>query len=444
MNINDIFRKANTGDINNLIPIKNIDNPCKYFKVGQTDLLPTYNEVCKMYGEEIANHCYYFEGLIPEVVYFNRDTYVIMKLTRAILTQISQKELEGQIQSMAEDIQRDGLEQHEFFIPSEFQMSLMNYYLSTHSLQDYSLFIELYIHNEYNFSQLSRNILYEIFQQPHKKVGQEYIDTLPNTVTIYRGEGDESTPIDKALSWTLSKNIAIFFACKNSNEYAKIYTGEVKREAILDYLDYRSEKEILVFPENVKILDNEELLSITQLSDIYAQEFSNVQYVFKHICEVYNETIKGFLEGFSDHDTNHLYRVSILSGLLHEIVREEYDELNDRTLINVMKAGLFHDIGRKNECEDAEHGKRSVELLNKYQIDTNQTMQQIIEYHCQDDSKLPKCSSQTEILYKILKDADALDRVRFGIRSLDINYLRLDVSESLIFFAHQLLKYKLI
>lgn len=443
MNINDIFRKANTGDIDDLIPIKNIENPCKYFKVGKTDLLPTYNEVCKMYGEEIAEHSYYFEGLIPEVIYFNRDTYVIMKLTGAILTNISQEELEKQIQSMADDIERDGLEKHEFFIPAEFQMSLMNYYLATHSLQDYSLFIEMYIHNEYNFSQLSRDKLNLIFQQPHKKIGQKFIETLPETVTIYRGEGDKSTPVEKALSWTLSKEVAFFFACKNSNTGSSIYTAQIKREAILDYLDDRNEEEILAFPEDVKILSKVDLPSVMEVSDTYSQEFANVQYVFQHICEEYNEIIKGILDKTFEHGINHLYRVSILSGMIHELVREDYDDLNDTTLIHVMMAGLFHDIGRENDEEDTKHGKRSIELLDKHHIHISKDMRQIIEYHCIDDSQFPQSSPRIQIMYQILKDADALDRVRFGIRALNTRYLRLDISKSLVFFAHQLLHYKL-
>lgn len=97
MDINEIFQKANTGNINDLIPIKNIENPFEYFQIGETDLLPTYDKVCELYGKDIADDCYYFDGLIPEVVYFNKETYVIVKLTGAILTQISKEELRKQI-----------------------------------------------------------------------------------------------------------------------------------------------------------------------------------------------------------------------------------------------------------------------------------------------------------------------------------------------------------
>ena len=443
MNINEIFQKANTGNINDLIPIKSIENPFEYFQISETDLLPTYEKVCELYGKDIADDCYYFDGLIPEVVYFNKETYVIVKLTGAILTQISKEELRKQINFLAVDIKKDGLEKHQFFIPSEFQMSLMDYYLSTHSIQDYSSFIDMYAHNEYNFSQLSRDKLNLIFQQPHKKIGQKFIKTLPETVTIYRGEGDKSTPVEKALSWTLSKEVAFFFACKNSNTGSSIYTAQIKREAILDYLNDRNEEEILAFPEDVKILNKVNLPSVMEVSDTYSQEFANVQYVFQHICKEYNEIIKGILDKTFEHGINHLYRVSILSGMIHELVREDYDDLNDTTLIHVMMAGLFHDIGRENDEEDTEHGKRSIELLDKHHIHISKEMRQIIEYHCIDDSLLPECSSQMKILYQILKDADALDRVRFGIRALNTRYLRLDISKSLVFFAYQLLHYKL-
>ena len=164
MDINEIFQKANTGNINDLIPIKNIENPFEYFQIGETDLLPTYDKICQLYGKDIANNCYYFKGLFPEVVYFNRDTYVIVKLTGAILMQTPKEELEKHIESLAKDIKKDGLEKHQFLIPSEFQISLMNYYLNTHSIHDYSSFIELYMHNEYNFSQLSRDKLNKILK----------------------------------------------------------------------------------------------------------------------------------------------------------------------------------------------------------------------------------------------------------------------------------------
>ena len=440
MNINEIFQKANTGNINDLIPIKNIENPFEYFQISETDLLPTYDKVCELYGKDIADDCYYFDGLIPEVVYFNKETYVIVKLTGAILTQISKEELRKQINFLAVDIKKDGLEKHQFFIPSEFQMSLMDYYLSTHSIQDYSSFIDMYAHNEYNFSQLSRDKLNLIFQQPHKKIGQKFIETLPETVTIYRGEGDASTPTKKAMSWSLSRDIAAFFACKNSDEKATIIEAKIKREHILDIINERDEEEVLVYPENVKIVKRTKLPSIDDISNKYAQEFVNVQFVFETLMEKYINDIKDKTRSSHDHNFEHLQRVCILSGLIHEISRKKYSVLNDKSLIDVMTAAIWHDIARENDNEDNEHGKRAAEFLSESDFSfINERILQIVEYHCLDDSQFPVTDKVTKLLYQILKDADALDRVRFGIKALDTSYLRLGISKTLIFFAHQML-----
>ena len=43
-----------------------------------------------------------------------------------------------------------------------------------------------------------------------------------------------------------------------------------------------------------------------------------------------------------------------------------------------------------------------------------------------------RAKKRTWLLYQILKDADALDRVRFGIYDLDVNQLRLPISHKLV------------
>lgn len=50
-------------------------------------------------------------------------------------------------------------------------------------------------------------------------------------------------------------------------------------------------------------------------------------------------------------------------------------------------------------------------------------------------SGLNKKRDRVELLYKVFKDADGLDRIRFGIRDLDLNFLRLPVSKTLTLVA---------
>ena len=65
-----------------------------------------------------------------------------------------------------------------------------------------------------------------------------------------------------------------------------------------------------------------------------------------------------------------------------------------------------------------------------------------MKYHDQDDQssilKLEKMEQENPnivLLYRIFKDADALDRFRLGIDGLDVRYLRTEESKELYFFA---------
>ena len=69
----------------------------------------------------------------------------------------------------------------------------------------------------------------------------------------------------------------------------------------------------------------------------------------------------------------------------------------------------------------------------------------LIKYHCRSDAEgyaeigtNPVLNAQKErvtMLYNIFKDADALDRVRLGIRDLDVNQLRCPESHNLTLVA---------
>lgn len=67
---------------------------------------------------------------------------------------------------------------------------------------------------------------------------------LPEVVTLYRGEGAKSTPLEKALSWSLSPEQAHFFANRFGSD-GKVFQAEIARDAILAYID-SSEEEVLV------------------------------------------------------------------------------------------------------------------------------------------------------------------------------------------------------
>lgn len=91
---------------------------------------------------------------------------------------------------------------------------------------------------------------------------------------------------------------------------------------------------------------------------------------------------------------------------------------------------------------DDSHGKASREIYeNNASSSAAPAVCFLIEYHCLDDklaeeylkvSDVIRPKKRTWLLYQILKDADALDRVRLGIYDLDVNQLRLPISHKLV------------
>lgn len=126
--------------------------------------------------------------------------------------------------------------------------------------------------------------------------------------------------------------------------------------------------------------------------------------------------------------------------LAFEIIQADKLKLTPKERNQLMTAIIYHDIGRDNDGVDEEHGRISRE---KYR-GADPVVGFLIEYHCVDDRTAETALQQNEIikakkrawlLYQILKDADALDRVRFGIYSLDVNFLRQPISHKLVSVA---------
>lgn len=116
------------------------------------------------------------------------------------------------------------------------------------------MFIETYTRNEYGFDRISSEMVRSALSEP---AGEEYDISLAEEkpdvndyYTIYRGSTEKSTTLDKAYSWTLDREIARFFATRFKST-GVIYVGKVHKSNIRAYINDRSEKEVLVFPEDV-------------------------------------------------------------------------------------------------------------------------------------------------------------------------------------------------
>lgn len=133
----------------------------------------------------------------------------------------------------------------------------------------------------------------------------------------------------------------------------------------------------------------------------------------------------------SYHGIGHTARVVFYTYLLAAGI----DRLNERERQACCLAAVIHDLGKQSDREGAIHGYNSMLLykdsLAGYVSDEKlrSRILDAVHYHSVDDRDCPH-SAMDDLITKVLKDADALDRSRFGGRGCDRSYLRLEIYDT--------------
>jgi hypothetical protein len=139
----------------------------------------------------------------------------------------------------------------------------------------------------------------------------------------------------------------------------------------------------------------------------------------------------------SFHGISHITRVMFWVHILCYLTNTPWE-----TEKAIQYAAFIHDLSRRDHrMEEGEHGSdaaRRYEDFLRQKIPNSRlrsSCMNAVIYHCKDDSEYP----DKDLVWKILKDADSLDRGRFGrppqgyngirreSRGCDIDYLRLDI-----------------
>lgn len=293
----------------------------------------------------------------------------------------------------------------------------------------YSLFMSTYTTSDYGFKGLSPKVLEAVYAaktDADKAETAEAIADLPDIVTVYRGEGSASTPYTEACSWTTDIPVAYFFACRRGKNNSRVITGLVAKEDILEY-DPDGEAEVLVLPGKVKDPCVLTLYGMDELElyiPILAKKFSQ-----------YRDKAKKLKFNMKDgpHGIAHTLRVLLLSMILCA-----GSGIDTWVMDAICEAAIFHDTRRENDYEDPEHGARASAYC--YECDDRSYLltRLLCEYHCKPDEEgytairnsyqSTRRQKQALLAFDIFKDADALDRVRFGLRDLDESQLRTETA----------------
>lgn len=325
-------------------------------------------------------------------------------------------------------------------LPSAMRLEYVELLIKTYSdLPNlYSLFFDIYECSDYGFSNISCDLFKSVFKSKtdeDRENTRKQLEGVPDIVTVYRGGNTKSVPYNKAYSWTLDINVANFFACRRGMGPGYVVKGRVKKSDILEaFLRGGNEKEVIVCPDKIEI---EEVLDIKGL-DFLENALPKVTKLYH---KYRNDLLElEFLKEIGEHDKLHEARVLILSLVLADLLKLP---MSDKRVLAM--AAIYHDTRRNNDGDDKLHG---LEARKKYEVESksqNPIVSFLLEYHSRPDEEgfaeiksnrvLSKNRTKVELLFKIFKDADALDRVRMGLRELDMNYLRLAESKTLTLVA---------
>lgn len=163
-----------------------------------------------------------------------------------------------------------------------------------------------------------------------------------------------------------------------------------------------------------------------------------------NIYEEYKDRIKPGLFSHSEsiHGVNHARRVLYFAGIISDCYK-----LTDHERIIIALAACYHDIGRASNGLEMIHGQKSAEKIQILRLldheglteQEKQCVLKIVKYHNEPDEKFPTISERERFMFYVVKDADALDRVRFHgnyftriMYGIDEKQLRLPVSKEAV------------
>ena len=196
---------------------------------------------------------------------------------------------------------------------------------------------------------------------------------------------------------------------------------ELENKDILesDYYDFLLQKNLFSTSPQVS---TRELFSFCKDSDFFRDKLNHFRTEYIYPSEM--------------HGIFHNIRVAMLSYYIsvHLGLSLEEQEL-------MIDASFYHDTGRINDIDDILHGNRSANKIDEIILDKDEKFRDVLKIvitcHSHEDKEMDKLIQNSELDFEstkllacILKDTDALDRIRFD--GLDPSYLRLDISKSLL------------
>lgn len=129
------------------------------------------------------------------------------------------------------------------------------------------------------------------------------------------------------------------------------------------------------------------------------------------------------------HGYTHGLRVSVYCWVIIQYLKVE-QHLTLKQISDLLRAAIYHDIGRLNDNSDPDHGIRSAQWLDTMFPEMSRVVKNAVALHSQEGIST-LVSNDEKLLLMILKSADALDRYRLPNNSWwpDYKKVPLDISK---------------
>jgi len=272
-----------------------------------------------------------------------------------------------------------------------------------------------------------QNLASNYFSSFSKKIYREFKWNEIFSVPSDKGDNHEEKNKFRSSEFT------VFYGTNNKNS-KPIPLAFIKRILVHKQYENRVKKVLLSVQEKIDFLENpkifrpkEELLKAEKLLINDMDELQKLQLPLlsiEGICKVINSfsefkekigcslTDKVFIYNknmaYSQHGISHITRVMFWIHILCYLTDTSWE-----TEKATQYAAFIHDLCRKdNRMEEEEHGSSAVKeygdfLRKKIPENLLQSCKNAVIYHCKDDGG---CPDKNNRLWKMLKDADALDR----------------------------------
>ena len=246
MNISEVFKNVHSDlKVENLIKLTK-DNFSEFFELTIKEI-KSYNELkdlLKQYDLDINNIYYtknhlYCIWYIDDPVYYNLNhLFTLDKMTLEYINQYKK--------DLINLLNKNNWESFIIQINDTFVVDhFIRHYKEIPKEQIGGILCDIYSSREYILNTLSKEIIRECLDGIHvNEIDPDLIDS-EGYINIYRGQTYDSTPLSDALSWTLDKSKAKWFA-NRFNSCGTVYKGKVKLKNVLAYIGHRDESEILV------------------------------------------------------------------------------------------------------------------------------------------------------------------------------------------------------